>query len=84
MISQDPHMELKLTRDKLKEHEQYIEVLKNECLRLNSETNESTERYQALEIQLDILNVESKNQLTQKDVSQTLRSTYYGPDFKTI
>jgi hypothetical protein len=73
---QDPQIELKVSKDQLKEHENYIEVLKNECLRLNNETNEAIEKYQALEIQLDIFSAESKKQLTQKDVGSTARSTY--------
>ena len=67
----DPEVELKVTKDKLKESEKTCDLLRNECIRLNSEVNELNEKVQAIEIQLESQTSDLKKQLNHKEVGKT-------------
>lgn len=64
---------MKSQKEKIKELEARNEHLRNECQRLNNELNEFVEKSQSLEIQLENLSTQSRNQLAEKDVSKRLR-----------
>ncbi len=68
MIIKDTATELKQVKEKFKENERHNEFLKNECKRLNEDLNEAILRSEALEIQLETLNTNSRNHISEKDV----------------
>ena len=65
---QDPNTELKVVKEKLKENEQHVEILKAENTRWQEEFNELNLKCQSLEAQLEQKTNEHRQAIQAKEV----------------